>query len=125
MTEQHERSKRVDDDPAGLAVDVLEDMKAEHIVRLDVRHLTTITDTMIVATGRSNRHVGAIAEALVERCRERGHTPIGVEGAERAEWVLVDLGDVVVHVMLDHVRRFYDIEKLWDIARARGGAAGG
>lgn len=108
-----------------LVMAVLDDMKAERVTRLDVRHLTTITDTMIVATGRSDRHVRAIADELVERCREKGHAPIGVEGAERGEWVLVDLGDAVVHIMLDHVRRFYDIEKLWDIARARDGVLGG
>lgn len=108
-----------------LVVAVLEDMKAERITQLDVRHLTTITDTMVVATGRSDRHVRAIADELLERCTERAVKPLGVEGAERGEWVLVDLGDVVVHIMLAQVRDFYDIEKLWDIARARDGARGG
>ncbi len=124
MSERNEPVEAGDTATADLAAGILEDMKAERIARLDVRHLTTITDTMIVATGRSDRHVRAIADALIERCGEQGHKPIGVEGLERGEWVLVDLGDVVVHVMLDHVREFYDIEKLWDIARARGGARG-
>lgn len=110
---------------AAVVVGVLEDMKAERISRLDVRHLTTVTDTMIVASGRSDRHVRAVAEELLERCTERDLKPLGIEGRERGEWVLVDLGEVVVHLMLDHVREFYEIEKLWETARARGDARGG
>lgn len=105
-------------------VDVLEDLKAENIQNLDVSHLTTITDRMIVASGRSDRHVRAIAEALLERCGARGIVPIGVEGQDGGEWVLVDLGDVIVHVMLPRTREFYDLEKLWDIARPKGEMAG-
>lgn len=121
MTDQRKAAEQADGAAAELVADVLEDMKAEHVTRLDVRHLTTITDTMFVATGRSTRHVGAIADELVERCREQGCPPIGIEGAERGEWVLVDLGHVVVHVMLARVRDFYDLERLWDIARERDG----
>lgn len=121
MSETHESlGEAAESAGADFVVGVLEDMKAERISRLDVRHLTTITDTMIVATGRSDRHVRAIADELLDRCAEAGRKPLGVEGAERGEWVLVDLGEVVVHIMLEHVREFYDIEKLWDIARARG-----
>lgn len=112
-------------EPLGdFVVDVLEDLKAERIESLDVSHLTSITDRMIVASGRSDRHVRAIAESLVERCEARGIAPIGVEGKEGGEWVLVDLADVIVHVMLPRTREFYDIEKLWDIARPKGEAAG-
>lgn len=125
MTEPRDHIDTDETVRADLAVAVLEDMKAERVARLDVRHLTTITDTMIIATGRSDRHVRALADALIDRCRAAGHAPIGIEGQERGEWVLIDLGDVVVHVMLEHVREFYDIEKLWDIARARDGAHGG
>jgi ribosome-associated protein len=98
-----------------LVVEVLEDMKAQNIRALDVRHLTTLMDTMVVATGRSDRHVKAIAGALVERCKEGGYPPLGVEGQAAGEWVLVDLTDVVVHVMLARVREFYGIETLWEM----------
>lgn len=106
-------------------VDVLEDLKAEKIEDFDVSHLTSITDRMIVASGRSDRHVRSIADALLERCEARGVAPIGVEGKDGGEWVLVDLGDVIVHVMLPRTRDFYDLEKLWDIARPKGEMAGG
>lgn len=108
---------------ANFVVAVLEELKAEDIRSLDVRHLTSITDTMIIASGRSDRHVRAVADALVERCKQAGRRPIGVEGQQGGEWVLVDLGDVVVHVMLRRTREFYDIEKLWDISSLRRGAA--
>jgi ribosome-associated protein len=94
---------------------VLDDLKAEAVVRLDVRHLTTVTDVMYIATGRSNRHVRAVADALIERCKENRIRPLGVEGMDGGEWVLVDLADVVVHVMLPKVRAFYELEKLWDL----------
>ena len=94
---------------------VLDDLKAEAIVWLDVRHLTSVTDHMVIATGRSNRHVRSVAETLVEQSKERGLPPLGVEGIEGGEWVLIDLADVVVHVMLPKVREFYDLEKLWDL----------
>ena len=97
----------------------LDDLKAEAISVLDVRHLTTVTDTMIVASGRSDRHVRAIGGSIVEQCKKAGFRPIGVEGVRSGEWVLVDLGDLVVHVMLPRVREFYNLEKLWDLpARA-------
>ncbi len=95
----------------------LEDMKAADIVMLDVRHLTAITDAMFVASGRSDRHVRAIADAIVEKCEQAGYRPLGVEGKDGGEWVLIDLSDVIVHVMIQRTRDFYDIEKLWDISR--------
>ncbi len=109
---------------AALVVGVLEDLKAERIVQLDVAHLTSITDAMIVASGRSDRHVRAISEALLEKCKASGYARLGVEGLKGGEWVLVDLADVVVHVMLPATRDFYDIEKLWDFA-SPGDEAGG
>ena len=105
-------------DIADFAVGVLEDLKGEKIEVLDVRHLTSIMDIMIVASGRSDRHVRALAETLIERSRERGIALLGSEGQEGGEWVLVDLADVVVHVMLPRARTFYEIEKLWDISAA-------
>ncbi len=93
----------------------LDDLKAVDIHVLDVRHLTTVTDTMVVASGRSDRHVRAIAGAIVEQCKKAGFRPIGVEGERSGEWVLVDLADLVVHVMLPRVREFYNLEKLWDM----------
>ena len=93
----------------------LDDLKADNVHVLDVRHLTTVTDTMVVASGRSDRHVRAIAGAVVENAKKAGFRPIGVEGERSGEWVLVDLADVVVHVMLPRVREFYNLEKLWDM----------
>jgi ribosome-associated protein len=101
---------------AQVVAGALADLKALDVSLLDVRHLTTVTDTMIVASGRSDRHVRAIADAVVEKCQKEGHRPIGVEGQKVGEWVLVDLGDVVVHVMLPRTREFYNLEKLWDLA---------
>ncbi|HEX5420694.1 MAG TPA: ribosome silencing factor [Gammaproteobacteria bacterium] len=101
---------------AELVVETLDDMKAEQVVSLDVIHLTPITDTMIIASGRSDRHVKAIADRLIERCKEEGYKPLGVEGQDAGEWVLVDLADVIVHIMQPRVRDFYNIEKLWDFS---------
>lgn len=92
----------------------LEDTKAVDIAELDVRGLTVVMDYMIVAGGTSNRHVKALADHLVEKAAEQGVKPIGLEGDNDAEWVLVDLGDIVVHIMLPDIRAFYNLEKLWD-----------
>ena len=100
----------------------LDDLKAFETTFLDVRHLTTVTDGMAIASGRSDRHVRAIANAVVEQAKQAGYRPLGVEGANAGEWVLVDLGELVVHVMLPRVREFYNLEKLWDIS-ARDEAA--
>ena len=98
----------------GLVLAALEDMKAVNIRVLDVRGLTDIADTMIVASGNSDRHVRSIAERVVESAKAAGHRPYGVEGARDGEWALVDLHDVIVHVMLPRVREFYGLESLWN-----------
>jgi ribosome-associated protein len=102
-----------------IAVGALADMKAVNVKVLDVRKLTDIADTMIVATGNSDRHVKSIADRLIERCREAGHRAYGVEGQREGEWVLVDLQDLIVHVMLPRIREFYGLEKLWDLRPAQ------
>ena len=101
---------------ADQAIQVLDDHKASDLRCLDVSHLTSLMDFMIVATGRSNRHVRALGDALITYCKENGIEVLGSEGQDAAEWLLVDLVDVVVHVMLPSTRDFYEIEKLWDIS---------
>ena len=95
------------------AVEGLEEAKAKDIKVMDVRGITDIADFMILATGTSSRHVNAIADRLVEHMKDAGHRPLGVEGEEEAEWVLVDLNDAIVHIMQADARVFYDLDKLW------------
>ncbi|HKT74985.1 MAG TPA: ribosome silencing factor [Steroidobacteraceae bacterium] len=98
----------------GIVTAALEDMKAVNVKVLDVRGLTDIADTMVIASGNSDRHVRSIADRVVEKAKESGFRPLGTEGARDGEWVLVDLQDIVVHVMLPRVREFYGLERLWD-----------
>ena len=95
----------------------LEDLKAVDLKVLDVSELTSITDTMVVASGTSDRHVRALAENVVEQSKAFGQRPIGLEGEREGEWVLVDLQDILVHVMLPRIRDFYQLEKLWDMSQ--------
>jgi ribosome-associated protein len=121
--QKSKRKTRRDEELVRLILDTLDDMKAERVVNLDVRHLTSVTDYMVVASGRSDRHVRAIADAILERCEAAGFEALGIEGQEAGEWVLVDLADAIVHVMLPRVREFYNIENLWDMS-ARDESAG-
>ncbi len=96
-----------------LVIDSLEEMKGNEIVVLDVRGNTSVTDFMIIASGTSNRHVASMANNVVVNVKEQGVRPLGVEGQSGSEWVLVDLGDIVVHIMQPATRQFYDLERLW------------
>ncbi|MGH8278486.1 MAG: ribosome silencing factor [Gammaproteobacteria bacterium] len=99
-----------------LVVAALEDMKAEDIRTLDVRGMTALTDCMVIASGTSDRHVKSLARAVQDRARAAGVRPLGVEGENAAEWILIDLCDVVVHVMRPQTRDFYNLEKLWSVS---------
>jgi ribosome-associated protein len=101
---------------ARLVAEAARDKLAEEIVALDVRQAVSFADTFIVATGRSDRHVRAIGDAIAEALARAGEKPLGVEGLEEGRWLLMDLGDVIVHVFQPDVRRHYDLERLWSDA---------
>jgi len=94
----------------------LTDMKAKDVIDLDVRERSSVTDYMIIASGTSKRHVGAVAEEVVVKAKAAGVMPLGSEGQGSTDWVLVDLGDVVVHIMMPDARSFYDLERLWGVS---------
>ncbi|MCZ6501410.1 MAG: ribosome silencing factor [Gammaproteobacteria bacterium] len=99
-----------------LVIRALEDVKGEEIVCLDISEITDIADYMVVTSGNSNRQVKALVDSVLEEARNTGFKPLGVEGQEQGEWVLIDLTDVIVHVMLPKVRDFYDLESLWSMS---------
>lgn len=96
-----------------LIIEALEDMKAQNITILDVQGKTSVTDYMVIATGTSNRHAQAVADNVAEVAKKSDLKPQGTEGRASSDWVLIDLGDVVVHVMTEQARHFYDLERLW------------
>lgn len=98
---------------SSLVVDALEELKGRDIAELDVSRMTSVTDVMVVVSGTSSRHVKALADNVLERAKDEGFRPLGVEGEAGSDWVLVDLGDVVVHVMMPDARKLYDLERLW------------
>ena len=93
--------------------ELLDDAKAQNIVVLDVHRISSIADYMVIATGTSTRHVSAVANNLIDTLKKEGVRAWGIEGQDTGEWVLVDLGDVIVHVMQAETRDFYQLEKLW------------
>jgi ribosome-associated protein len=99
-------------------VDALDDLKAVNTVTLDVSALTDVMDYMIITSGTSNRHVKSLASHVAVEAKKQGNAPLGMEGEDSGEWVLVDFGDVVVHVMLPATRDFYDLERLWTAPEA-------
>lgn len=98
-----------------LAQTSLENMKARDLRVLDVRSLTSVTDYLLIASGTSDRHIRSLSEKLIEDAKKSGQAPLGVEGQEAGEWILVDLQDVVVHLMQPRVREFYKLEDLWSV----------
>ncbi|SHL88175.1 ribosome silencing factor [Vreelandella subglaciescola] len=104
-----------------LATDALEELKGRDITALDVAKLTDVTDVMLIASATSTRHVSALAQNVVEKAKAQGLNPRGAEGGGNADWMLVDLGDVIVHVMLPDARELYDLERLWADLPAEGG----
>lgn len=100
-----------------LVIKTLDDMQGIDILTLDVNQLTTFADYMIICTGRSTRHVKAMADTLIIKAKEHQISSIHMEGGQNSEWILVDLGDIIVHVMLSETRRFYNLEELWDLSQ--------
>ena len=105
-----------------VVIDALADMKALEVKVLDVRGLTDIADFMVIASGTSDRHVRSVAQRVVEKTKEAGFRPHGVEGQQDSDWVLIDLSEMIVHVMLPRVREFYGLEKLWDMTATKRAA---
>ncbi len=100
---------------AQLITEAMEELKAEDVQTFDVRALTTMTDFMIIASGRSNRQVKAIAEKVIEIAKSSQIRPLGVEGQQQAEWILIDFGDLIAHIMQPTTRAYYQLEKLWSV----------
>ena len=94
-------------------IEKIEDLKGRDIVDLDVKEKSSVTETMLVCSGNSKRHVISIAENIIVQSKQAGNPPLGIEGRDTGDWVLVDLGDIIVHVMQDEARDFYQLEKLW------------
>jgi len=96
-----------------IVTDELNEMKAKDITILDVKDKTTITDNLVIASGTSTRHIKAMADAIIVKTKELGHPPLGIEGERNSDWILVDLGELIVHIMIPETRDFYQLEKLW------------
>lgn len=94
----------------------LDDDKAEDIVSIDLKGKSNFADAMIIASGRSQRHVASIADHIAQKLKDAGHPPLSVEGVELCDWVLVDAGDVIVHIFRPESRKYYNLEKMWSVA---------
>ncbi|NVK02268.1 MAG: ribosome silencing factor [Oceanospirillaceae bacterium] len=114
LNEQNQTEQQ-DQHLLGLIEGALDDMKAKEMVVIDVRGRSTVTDYMVVASGTSKRHVAAVAQEVLDKLKAEGMQPMGVEGQDVGDWVLVDVGSVIVHVMMPDARSFYDIERLWSV----------
>jgi ribosome-associated protein len=101
-----------------LVTTALEDYKALEITTLDIREMTSLADAMVICSATSKRHAQSIAENLIFKAKESNYQPLGIEGLETGEWVLIDLGDIIVHIMLKATRDFYSLEKLWATAES-------
>jgi len=119
LNTQTVREELTTDQLQQLVVSSLEDFKAADIVIIDVSDRSALTERMVIASGNSTRHVKSMAENLIVRAKAGGNPPLGVEGASEGEWVLVDLNDVIVHLMLPQTRAFYNLEKLWEASAER------
>jgi ribosome-associated protein len=102
-----------------VVLDTLDDSKAEDVVVIDLKGKTSIGDHMVLASGRSQRHVGAVADHLIKKLKDEGYGRARVEGLPQSDWVLIDAGDVIVHVFRPEVRDFYNLEKMWSADRPR------
>lgn len=125
MNTQTVRDQLTTDQLQQLVVSFLEDSKATDIVVVDVSGRSPLTECLIIASGNSTRHVKSMAENVVVKAKAAGNLPLGIEGAREGEWVLVDLNDVIVHVMLPQTRAFYNLEKLWEVSSDHRNGAGG
>ena len=112
---KEQQGSAAEDRLLNIVVDAIDDMKGVDVMVIDVREMTSITDRMVIASGTSSRHVKSIADNVAFVAKREGFPALGVEGAQTAEWVLIDLGDVVVHVMTPTIREFYALEKLWAV----------
>ena len=112
------KSKKI----AQLVVEALEDLKGESICSIDVQKLTEITDYMVIVTGRSSTHIKALSDSVAKKVKEAGLDILGMEGKLQSEWILVDVGGVVVHIMLGSVRALYNLEDLWSFDASKGAA---
>ena len=116
LNKQESRDDLSSDQLQQLVVSALEDLKAIDIHNIDVSGLSPLTDCFVIATGNSTRHVKAMADKIILMAKRSGARPLGVEGQREGTWVLVDLNDVIVHLMLPRTRAFYNLEKLWDVS---------
>ena len=98
-----------------MIVGVLDENSAQDVIEIDISGKSSVADFMIVASGRSNRHVGALADYVIQELKQNGHGGMGVEGLDASDWVLIDAGDVILHIFRPEVRAFYNLEKIWSV----------